>query len=207
METLELLERHYPGRRAELKRIILEQALCCFNEQGIEATTIEMIRAACDTSIGAIYHHFGNKEGLVAALFFTALEDQAKLRAQYLEDAHTMQQAVHALVYSYVDWVDQYPEWAKFQFAARFSVARGPHQQTLVERNKTRNKQLFLQFAQLSQTQEQNEQDDLPAELLPSLIIGPAENYSRAWLSDRVIKSPKVYRQQLAETAWRAICK
>lgn len=204
METLELLERHYPGRRAELKRIILEQALCCFNEQGIEATTIEMIRAACDTSIGAIYHHFGNKEGLVAALFFTALEDQAKLRAQYLEDAHTMRQAVHALVYSYVDWVDQYPEWAKFQFAARFSVARGPHQQTLVERNKTRNKQLFLQFAQLSQTQEQN---DLPAELLPSLIIGPAENYSRAWLSERVIKSPKAYRQQLAATAWRSICK
>lgn len=203
MEISGLLERHYPGRRAELKRIILEKALACFNEQGIEATTIEMIRAACDTSIGAMYHHFGNKEGLVAALFFVALDDQARLRAQYLDDVQTMQQAVHALVYSYVDWVDQYPEWARFLFAARFTVARGPHQQALADRNKTGNKQLFLQFAQFSQSQERH---DLPAELLPSLIIGAAENYSRAWLSERVVKSPKAYRQQLAETAWRSIC-
>lgn len=204
MEKSGLLERHYPGRRAELKRIILEKALSCFNEQGIESTTVEMIRAACDTSIGAIYHHFGNKEGLVAALFFVALDDQATLRAQYLEQAQTMEQAVHALVYSYVDWVDQYPEWARFLFAARFSVAHGPHQQALAERNKTGNKRLFQQFAHFTKTQERQ---DLPAELLPSLIIGPAENYSRAWLSSRVIKSPKAYRQQLAEAAWRSICK
>lgn len=204
METLELLERQYPGRRAELKRIILQKALFCFNEQGIEASTIEMIRSACDSSIGAIYHHFGNKDGLVAALFFAALDDQAKLRVQYLEDAQTMEQAVHALVYSYIDWVDSYPELAKFQFAARFSVARGPHEQQLNERNKMRNRQLFLQLGNLIQTQKQN---DLPAELLPSLIIGPAENYSRAWLSGRVINSPRSYRIQLAETAWRSISK
>ena len=80
METADLLERFYPGRRAELKRDIFRKALQLFNEQGIEATTIEMIRAECDTSVGAIYHHFGNKEGLVAALLITPQNEQAKLR-------------------------------------------------------------------------------------------------------------------------------
>jgi AcrR family transcriptional regulator len=164
METADLLERCYPGRRAELKRDIFRKALQLFNEQGIEATTIEMIRAECDTSVGAIYHHFGNKEGLVAALFFTALDDQAKLRDSYLADAQTTQAGVHALVHSYVDWV----EW--LGASARVDVLRG-----------------------------------YPPELLPSLIIGQAESYCRAWLSGRAKASPKAYRDLLADSAWRSI--
>ena len=45
----------------------------------------------------------------------------------------------------------------------------------------------------------------LPSELIPSLIIGAAESYSRAWLSAKVKKSPWEYREQLAEAAWNSI--
>lgn len=203
METSDLLERCYPGRRAELKRTILRQALACFNEQGIEATTIEMIRAACQTSVGAIYHHFGNKEGLVAALFFTALDDQAKLRERYLALAKTAQEGVHALVHSYVDWVDSQPDWARFQFQARFAVTKGPFKEELAARNKSRNRQLLEWLAEPGRGDELKR---LPAELIPSLIIGQAESYCRAWLSGRVRSSPQSYREVLAEAAWKSIC-
>ncbi|SEE71963.1 MULTISPECIES: TetR/AcrR family transcriptional regulator [Pseudomonas] len=203
METSDLLERCYPGRRAELKREIFRKALTLFNEQGIEATTIEMIRAECDTSVGAIYHHFGNKEGLVAALFFTALDDQARLRDSYLSEAKTTQEGVYALVHSYVDWVDSQPEWARFQYHARFAVTKGPFKDELATRNKARNKQL-LEW--LSATARGDELNGAPTELLLSLIIGQADNYCRAWLSGRVKGSPKVYRDRLAHAAWRSIC-
>lgn len=203
METSDLLERCYPGRRAELKRDIFRKALTLFNEQGIEATTIEMIRAECDTSVGAIYHHFGNKEGLVAALFFTALDDQARLRDSYLSEAKTTQEGVYALVHSYVDWVDSQPEWARFQYHARFSVTKGPFKDELATRNKARNKQL-LEW--LSASARGDELNGSPAELLLSLIIGQADNYCRAWLSGRVKGGPKVYRDKLAHAAWRSIC-
>lgn len=202
METPDLLERSYPGRRAELKRTILRSALASFNAQGIEATTIDIIRAECDTSVGAIYHHFGNKEGLIAALFFTAMDDQARLRDDYLTQAQTAQEGVRALVHSYVDWVDSQPEWARFQFAARFSVASGPFSDELTTRNKARNKQLAIWLADPARHQELKR---LPAELIPSLIIGPADNYSRAWLSGRVGSSPAKYRNELAEAAWRSV--
>lgn len=55
---MELLERILKGRRALLKRQILECALTEFLRTGVAATTIEMIRDQADTSIGAIYHHF-----------------------------------------------------------------------------------------------------------------------------------------------------
>lgn len=202
MEISDLLERCYPGRRAELKRTILRRALACFNEQGIEATTIEMIRAACDTSVGAIYHHFGNKEGLVAALFFAALDDQATLRERYLAQAKTAQEGVHALVHSYVDWVDSQPEWARFQFHARFAVTKGPGKDELAARNKSRNRQLLEWLAEPGRG---DQLQRLPAELLPSLIIGQADSYCRAWLSGRVQNSPRTYRAMLAEAAWRSI--
>ena len=200
METADLLERCYPGRRAELKRDIFRKALALFNEQGIEATTIEMIRAECDTSVGAIYHHFGNKEGLVAALFFTALDDQARLRDSYLAGAKTTQAGVHALVHSYVDWVDSQPEWARFQYHARFAVTKGPFKDELATRNKTRNKKLLEWLGAHG-----NELGSFPAELIPSLIVGQADSYCRAWLSGRVKGSPKTYRDMLAQAAWRSL--
>ncbi|WP_160107494.1 TetR/AcrR family transcriptional regulator [Pseudomonas izuensis] len=202
METSDLLERCYPGRRAELKRDIFRKALKLFNEQGIEATTIDMIRAECDTSVGAIYHHFGNKEGLVAALYFTALDDQARLRDSYMAEAATTQAGVHALVYSYVDWVDSQPEWARFQYHARFAVTKGPFKDELATRNKARNKQLM---EWLFDSARRAEMGDIPAELILSLIIGQADSYCRAWLSGRVKGSPKAYREMLADAAWRSV--
>lgn len=202
MQVMELLERSYPGRRAELKRSILRAALQCFNAQGIEATTIEMIRVACDTSVGAIYHHFGNKEGLVAALFFAAMQDQAALRLKYFEAAETTRDGVNALVFSYVDWVASQPEWARYQFSARFAVSNGPHKEELAEKNKIRNQQVQEWFARPGVGEELA---NFPAELVPSLIIGPSESYCRAWLSGRVSQSPKLYRDVLAEAAWRSL--
>ncbi|MFH3733541.1 TetR/AcrR family transcriptional regulator, partial [Acinetobacter baumannii] len=83
----------------------------CFLEHGIEATSIEMIRAKSETSVGAVYHHFKNKEGVVAALFFSALDDQTALRDEYLKQAKTLQEVVFGLIHSYVDWVSEQPEF------------------------------------------------------------------------------------------------
>lgn len=202
MATIDVLERNYPGKRAQLKRDILSSALTCFNEHGLELTTIEMIKVQCDTSVGNIYHHFGSKEGLIAALFFCALQDQAQLLESYLAAAQQPQEGVSALVYSYVDWVTAEPELARFQFQARASVAKGPQSEALAARNRARNRHILKW---LSEPGRQAGIKKLPGELMPSLIIGPAENFCRAWLSGRVQSSPKKYREELALAAWNAV--
>ncbi|MGY2293079.1 TetR/AcrR family transcriptional regulator [Pseudomonas sp. SDO528_S397] len=202
MQTLTLLQRCFPGRRAELKRDIFKTALDLFNEQGLETTTIEMIRARCDTSVGAIYHHFGNKEGLVAALFFTALDDQAQLRGRYLDAADTAEQGVYALVHSYVDWVDSEPQWARFQYLAHPAVTKGPFAAELESRNHTRNTLLNDWLAGPGRG---DPLANVPAELMPSLIIGQADSYCRAWLAGRTTTSPRIWRDALAQAAWRSI--
>jgi AcrR family transcriptional regulator len=202
MEPVDLLERCYPGRRAESKRQILQRALALFNERGIEATTIDIIRAESQTSVGSIYHHFGNKEGVVAALYLAALDDQARLRDSYISGVRSTREWVQALVCSYVDWVVSQPEWARFQYQARYAVAQSGFGDQLKEANRARNAQLRDWFSDPAHRAELLE---LPLELIPSLIIGPAESYCRAWLSARVKQSPELYRQQLAEAAWRTV--
>lgn len=198
----ELLERLYPGRRAALKRQILLDALSCFLENGIETTSIEMIRSKSDSSVGAIYHHFKNKEGIVATLFFAALDDQAALRDEYLEGTKSPQEVLYAFIHSYVDWVSGQPDFAKFLISARFSVMQGEDQERLVQKNKLRNQKIF---SEISNYAEAEFLKSIPHELLLSLVIGSTENYSRAWLSKRVQSDPKVYKDILAKAAWDSL--
>lgn len=202
LATQEVLERQFPGRRSQLKREILTAALACFNEQGLEPTTIQDIRIRCDTSVGNIYHHFGNKDGLISALFFCVLDDQARLREQYLSTAHSAKEGVAALVYSYLDWVTTEPDLARFQFQARSAVAKGPKAADLAERNRQRNRQIYEWLVSRQGT---GGRLTAPPELLPSLIIGQAESYCRAWLSGRAHSSPAVFREHLARAAWASL--
>ncbi|WP_092416544.1 TetR/AcrR family transcriptional regulator [Collimonas sp. OK307] len=198
MTTLDILERNFPGRRAALKRDILLGALACFNQNGLGLTTIEMIKVRCDTSVGSIYHHFGSREGLISALFFSSLEDQDRLLTAYLDNAETAEEGVAAIVYSYVDWVSDEPDLARFQYEARSLVAKGPSRETLTEKNRSRRKMMeawWLSHGGYKPT------STIPEELLPSIIIGPAESYCRAWLSNRTIASPSTYRDLLAKAA------
>lgn len=197
-----LIERIFSGRRAELKRIILLQALSCFLEKGIEATTIEMIRDRAEASVGVIYHHFKNKEGIISALFFAALDDQSQRREEALQQATSLQQGIISIVESYIDWVEQNPDFARFLYAARLNIAENNASEELQLRNQQRNQALMAWF---QQQQDFAILQKIPHELLLSLVIGATESYCRAWLSNKVKTSPQQYKSVLAQSAWNAL--
>jgi len=202
MNTISIFEKHYSGRRSELKRTILSKSLDCFNNYGIESTTIDVIKNECETSVGAIYHHFGTKEGIVANLFFLALDDQAEERLKYFENIKTTKDFIFAIVYSYIDWIENNKELAKFQMFARYFVVKSTYQSELLKRNQERNKQLFQYLGNVFLHEKMKL---LPFNLIFSLIIGASENYTRAWLSEKVSVSPIEYREELAISAWLAV--
>lgn len=197
-----LIERIFSGRRAELKRIILLQALSCFLEKGIEATTIEMIRDRAEASVGVIYHHFKNKEGIISALFFAALDDQSQRREEALQQATSLQQGIISIVESYIDWVEQNPDFARFLYAARLNITENNASEELQLRNQQRNQALMAWF---QQQQDFAILQKIPHELLLSLVIGATESYCRAWLSNKVKTSPQQYKSVLAQSAWNAL--
>lgn len=195
-------ERLLPGARKANKRHILSCALACFDELGVEATTIDVIRQRSGSSVGTIYHHFGNKEGLIAALYFVALDDQLALIKPAIIQAGSVQGAVVSMVRTYLEWVTQQPRLAKFMFMARASVATGAYQEELKERNQQRYGRLQEWLGKGVTTGQIRE---LPKETYASLLLGQSENYCRAWLSGRVKGSPMEYADVFAGAAWRSV--
>ncbi len=185
-----------------LKRDILLGALKCFNELGVDTTTIDQIKVRCDTSVGNIYHHFGNKDGLVIELLFCALNDQFRMCTEYFARARTVKDGVVALVHSYVDWATSEPELALFLAPARTILEKGPLADKLTARYEQRDSAVYAWLL----AAEQNEGlETVPPELIASLVIGPADYYCRAWLSKRVTTPPFEFREPLARSTWASL--
>ena len=55
-------------RRAESRQAVLDSALRLFGEKGYADTSLEEIAADCGLTIRPIYHYFGNKKALFAAV-------------------------------------------------------------------------------------------------------------------------------------------
>jgi AcrR family transcriptional regulator len=197
-----VLELASPGERGASRRTVLAHALPCFNARGIEAATIEDLRRRSGQSVGTIYHHFGNKEGVAAALFFAGFDDQSRAIAKRTAAAADAHAVVVELVAAYVGWATALPELAAFLFMARETVAQGPHGDELRGRLEARYAPID---ARLEEGVRAGLITELPADLIPALVLGGAESYCRGWLAGRRQARPTAYAALLAEAAWRGI--
>ncbi|HYD96030.1 MAG TPA: TetR/AcrR family transcriptional regulator [Noviherbaspirillum sp.] len=188
--------------RKSRKQEILDAALACFNEHGIEATTIEMIRERSGASVGSMYHHFGGKEIIAATLYVDAIAGYQDYQQALLAQARTAQEGVKAVTYAYIDWVSANPDRARFVLYNRGVLAKGGMAGELQERSRRKMSEVFGWFKPFI---EKGELKKLPLECYGSILTGPSHDYARLWLSGRVHTDIKAYREIFAEAAWNAV--
>ena len=195
-----------PPEPSNRRQDILAAALACATAHGVDALSIEHLRAHCGASVGSIYHHYGNKEGVVAALFFDIFKAQSRSVQAQLDAASDAQGGVRALVTGYLDWVVAQPAQARFLFQARTPVAAGPRAPDLAQAAQQRTQALRTWF---EPHRASGAVRQLPCELLPSLVMGPVQSCCRAWLAapdgPNALPTPDTYREALADAAWRAV--
>lgn len=184
------------------KQEILDAALACFTEHGIEATTIDMIRERSGSSVGSMYHHFGSKESIAGALYVDALAGYHAYQQELLSAASSAEEGVKAIAHAYVDWISDNPDKARFVLYGRGVLAKSDMANELKER--TREKMAGVQ-AWFRPHIEAGRLKKLPLEVYGSLITGPAHDYARLWLTGRAKTNIKAYREVFAEAAWNAL--
>src|SRR5215213_3788736 len=96
------------------KQAILDAALAAFLERGVLATTIEDVRERSGASVGSIYHHYGSKEGIAAALFVEGMRSYQDGAADALRA-----KGVRGFVRRHVRWVTEHPDLATYLFTQR----------------------------------------------------------------------------------------
>ncbi|WP_019141640.1 TetR/AcrR family transcriptional regulator [Noviherbaspirillum massiliense] len=188
--------------RKSRKQEILDAALSCFTEHGVEATTIDMIRERSGSSVGSMYHHFGSKESIAAALYVDALAGYHAYQQELLSAANGAEEGVKAIACAYIDWIAANPDKARFVLYGRGVLAKSELAGELKER--TRRSMAELQ-AWFRPHIEAGRLKTLPMEVVGSLITGPAHDYARLWLSGRVKTNIRTYREIFAEAAWNAL--
>lgn len=181
------------------RRALLEAALACFAEHGIEATTIALLREATGASTGSLYHHFGSREGLLAALYLEGLRDFRQHKHVALAGASTLAEGVRAIVRAHVDWISANPTWADFLFRQRQVIA-GSGAETQLADEQAEDAAFMAAWAQGL-----GGLPALPMPVLVSLVAGPVHEYARQWLGGRVAEAPSAWESVFVNAALKAL--
>ena len=84
-------------RRAETRERLLAAAAELFAERGIEASSVDAIAERADRTSGAVYDHFGGKQGLLFALLEGWTDDAATVIGAEVRAAATLEDRLAAI--------------------------------------------------------------------------------------------------------------
>lgn len=75
------------AKATDRRELILDTALQLFSERGYFNTSVHDIKNTANVSIGAIYHHFGNKEAIAKALL-------AKIESSMVDEINLIMETI-----------------------------------------------------------------------------------------------------------------
>jgi AcrR family transcriptional regulator len=175
------------------RETILEAALELL-EAG-EEVTIEGVRERSGASVGSIYHHFGDKDGILGALYAQVLADYQTGVLRALKSASDAEGGIKALVRHHLRWVEQNPERARF-------LLDGAARERASEEVEALNKPLFATIA--AWVESQGAIRSVRLDVFFVSVFGPAQALSRSWLAHQN-GSLREMEDDLADAAWRAV--
>jgi AcrR family transcriptional regulator len=186
----------------ERRSTILTAALQCFNEYGLENTTVQDIQQVAKCSTGSLYHHFGSKEGIAGSLFvetFKNMNEGVLAELQRCSDART---GVQVVVTQICEWVSANTSSARFLLQSRdIQFSQDMHRQLSHEHNEI----MRGYFSWFTPFVEDGSMKSLPLDTYVPLIIGPAQEYARRWLAKQVDRPPASLTRVFSDAAWNAV--
>jgi AcrR family transcriptional regulator len=194
-----------PVRDPDRREKILAAARDVFVEAGFAAATIDEIRARSGASVGSIYHHFGGKEGLAAALYVEGLGDYQRGLLDALRGSRDDAEAgIKAVVRHHLRWVQANRTLAQFLLTRREPEVRLASQAPL----RDLNREMFAELdGWIAHHVEAGAIAPLSRDALYAVAIGPAQELSRHWLAGRTRTGIATLEHELSDAAWKAIRK
>jgi len=184
---------------ASMQRAIVEAALECFDEKGADMTIAD-VRKRASVSTGTLYHHFRDKEGLVAEIYRHLLRGYHGELTHRLGRFRTGRTFVTGIVRHFIDWVAANPRSARFLVEMRHAAPVRTFDEGV--RHDTAAL-LAVAEAPIEEFVARGEIRRLPKSLYAPLILGPAMMAVGQWVREGV--AGVGHANVLAEAAWRAL--
>ena len=152
-------------------------------------------RSPPGVSIGSIYHHFGDKEGIAFALYRLGIEDMLGVLLSRLATQESLASIICGCVDDYLDWYGQHIELGQhvFQFSdSRFLEQRESAIATL-------GRDFLDQFGSLAESHGWGSRRD--AEFTVRFVTGGCREFLRLWLASPDKKALEDARAELRRLA------
>ncbi len=179
---------------------ILDAALHCFLEKGIDSTTIADVRARSDASTGSIYHHFKDKDGLVGGV---AQHIVGRYRASLqtaLPEMNTPKALIMGIVLHFTEWAAQNSSAMKLLGEMR----GGPVFQRVNGRADLPKETLLNPaLVDLEKAADDGAIIKLAAPLYEAVMLGPLFSVGDHWTPDNPHAAKEA--ELLAKAAWQAL--
>jgi AcrR family transcriptional regulator len=185
----------------KLKSRVMEVALGHFSEVGIERTNVSNILTDAGCSVGSLYHHFGNKEGIAEALFIDGVDQFNSRLLAALLPSKTASKGIKAIVTFCCEWVTGQPELAGFLLSREVTLSDNA-KLDLRKMDRAFGQSIYDWFVPHVKSGALLE---LPISMYVPLICGSTLEYSRLWLSGRNNRSPSEVSSILAQAAWQSV--
>lgn len=153
-------------------------------------------------SVGSIYHHFGSKEGLAGAVFCEGIGRFQRGYLEALQGAGSAAQGISALVGFHLQWVQKQPRWARFLLRTRAHALEATARLRLQGMNAQFHAAMADWFAPQVRS---GAVARLPAGLYVALLVGPCQEWARAYLEGHTPAADDVLRQAMAQAICRAL--
>lgn len=92
-------------RSQKTQALLLDAAATLFSEQGVEATAVVDVAKLAGCSVGALYHHFRDKQTLVYALFDHYTEDARNVIAEATNPARWEGASIVDILGGYLEFI------------------------------------------------------------------------------------------------------
>jgi AcrR family transcriptional regulator len=189
------------NQTSELKTRVMDVALSHFSDVGVERTNVDKILKGAECSVGSLYHHFGNKEGIAEALFIDGVDQFNTDLLQALLPHTSAKAGIKAMVTFCCEWVTNKSQLAAFLLSREIKLSEKAKQE-LRELDSEFRHALYDWFVLHVKS---GTLLKLPTDMYMALISGPTLEYSRLWLSGRSEKTPGHVASILSEAAWQSV--
>jgi AcrR family transcriptional regulator len=181
---------------------ILTATLELVAEKGVTAVTMKDICTRSGASVGSVYHHFKDREGVLYGLYRDCFEDCfGELRTAVLA-TNEVQIGIQTLVHTYLDWVAANPAQAAFIYEASQGTLLRSYQPEIAAFKGAFYADIFawmLPFVESGQLLR------LPPWAYDAIIMGPAHEFARRWLGGMKEMGVDEAKNIIATAVWRAI--
>ncbi len=184
------------------RRSILDAALVEFTAHGVAGASIAAIRRRAGASVGSIYHHFGDKDGIAGALYLEGLHDYQQGVLATLAAADSTRAGIESVVHHHLGWISQHQDLARFLLLGRDASVVVSTEWPLP----ALTRRFFDEVATWTRPRMQaGELLELEPELMSALWIGPSQELARHWLAGRTRRPVTDAAPVLAAAAYRSL--